>query len=419
MTLYELQNSIRELGGQIRAAAAALSAAAADPNASTSNLTTQRDALNAMNERMAALQAAYNAQYEAETNALPAGAQGTPSQQERTLRDILKSNEYARAFASAVRCGARPSRPMMDEKHKVLYDALTIAGGSPAGEDGGFLVPEDIDNTIRELRRDFSPLSDLFNVEAVSSNTGWRVVDAAPATGMTALPSEVPSAGIAQDDQPAFAKVTYSLTTYGLIVPVSNELANDEVANLFGYLARWFAKKQILTENALLKTKLETLTAGQVAATDNAVDALKSALNKGLDPAISAMATILCNQDAFDYLDMQKDDNGRPLLQPDPTNATNMLFKGRRVKMVSNALLPTRTVSTTGATKGDYFPIYVGDFKEFATLFVRQPLEVVSTDIGGNAFRTNSIEVRGISRMAVSTFDTSAAVRKEIFVAAT
>ena len=81
--------------------------------------------------------------------------------------------------------------------------------------------------------------------------------------------------GIAQDDQPAFAKVTYTLTTYGLIVPVSNELANDEVANLFGYLARWFAKKQILTENALLKTKLETLTAGQVAATDNAVDALR------------------------------------------------------------------------------------------------------------------------------------------------
>ena len=200
MTLNELQNSIRELGGQIRAAAAALSAAAADPNASTSNLTTQRDALNAMNERMAALQAAYNAQYEAETNGLPTGAQVTPPQQERTLRDILKSNEYARAFASAVRCGARPGRPMIDETHKVLYDALTIAGGSPAGEDGGFLVPEDIDNTIRELRRDFSPLSDLFNVEAVSSNTGWRVVDAAPATGMTALPSEVPSAGIAQDD---------------------------------------------------------------------------------------------------------------------------------------------------------------------------------------------------------------------------
>ena len=93
----------------------------------------------------------------------------------------------------------------MDEKHKVLYDALTIAGGSPAGEDCGFLVPEDIDNTIRELRRDFSPLADLFNVEAVSSNSGWRVVDTAPTTGMTALTSEIPEDGIAQDDQPAVA----------------------------------------------------------------------------------------------------------------------------------------------------------------------------------------------------------------------
>ena len=417
MTLNELQNSIRELGGQIRNAAAALSAAAANASTPTTDLTAQRDALNDMNARMAALQAAYATQHEAEGEALPNAPQG--QQQERGLRDMLKSNEYARAFASAIRTGARPARPMTDERHKVLYDALTIAGGNPAGEDGGFLVPEDIDHSIREYRREFGPLSDLFNVESVSTNSGWRVVDNAPTTGMTALTSEIPAGGIPQDDEPSFAKVTYSLTTYGLIVPVSNELASDEVANLFGYLSRWFAKKQIITENGLLKAKLDTLTAKQITAADDAVGALKAALNKELDPAISAMAVVLCNQDAFNYLDLLKDDNGRPLLQPDPTSATSMLLKGRRVKMVSNSLLPTRTVTTTGATKGDYFPLYVGDFKEFATLFTRQPLEVVSTDIGGNAFRSNSIEVRGISRMGVSTFDTKAAVRKEIFIPAT
>lgn len=58
-------------------------------------------------------------------------------------------------------------------------------------------MPEDIDNTIRELRRDFSPLSDLFNVEAVSSNTGWRVVDTAPTTGHDRATSEIPEDGIA------------------------------------------------------------------------------------------------------------------------------------------------------------------------------------------------------------------------------
>ena len=46
MTLTEMQNSIRELGGQIRTAATALASAAADPNTPTATLTQQRDALN-------------------------------------------------------------------------------------------------------------------------------------------------------------------------------------------------------------------------------------------------------------------------------------------------------------------------------------------------------------------------------------
>ena len=132
-----------------------------------------------------------------------------------------------------------------------------------------------------------------------------------------------------------------------------------------------------------------------------------------------ALSTIIVNQDGFNYLDALKDDNGRPLLMPDPTNATGTLLKGRRVKVLSNAVMPTRTVSTTGATKGDYYPIYIGDFTQYATLFQRQPLELTSTDIGGTAFRTNSIETRCIARMGASVFDSAAAVRKEIFIPAT
>lgn len=417
MTLTEMQNSIRELGGQIRTAATALASAAADPNTPTATLTQQRDALNEMNARMAALQSAYSAQADGESNGLPTRGQSGAALQDKGLRAMLKSNEYALAFADALRTGARPGRPMRSEKHKVLYDALTIAGGDPAGEDGGFLVPEDIDNTIRERRRDLSPLADLFSVEPTSANSGWRVMDASPTAGMTALTSEIPSGGIATDDQPEFIKVPFSMTTYGLIVPVSNELANDEAANLFGYLGGWFAKKQVLTENLLLKAKLEALTSANIASTDDAIAAIKRILNVSLDPAISLNAVLLTNQDGFDFLDQQTDEYGRPMLQPDPTSATTMLFKGRRVKMVANSLLPTRTDSTAGSTKGDYFPIYVGDFTQYATLFQRQYLEVTSTDVGGNAFRNNSIEVRGLSRMCVSVFDTDAAVRREIFTA--
>lgn len=196
MTLTEMQNNIRELGGQIRAAAATLAAAAADPKTPTATLTQQRDALNDMNARMAALQSAYNAQHDGEASGLSMNGQSGTHDQDSSLRPMLKSNEYARAFADAVRSGARPGRPMQSEKHKVLYDAMTIAGGDPAGEDGGFLVPEDIDNTILERRRAMSPLADLFNVETTSANSGWRVMDNAPTEGMTALTSEVPRAAL-------------------------------------------------------------------------------------------------------------------------------------------------------------------------------------------------------------------------------
>ena len=126
MTLTEMQNNIRELGSQIRAAAATLAAAAADANTPTATLTQQRDALNEMNARMAALQSAYNAQGEGESGGLPTGVQTGSATQDRGLRAMLHSNEYARAFADALRSGARPGRPMQNEKHKVLYSNANI-----------------------------------------------------------------------------------------------------------------------------------------------------------------------------------------------------------------------------------------------------------------------------------------------------
>lgn len=366
------------------------------------------------------LQAQYateKALFEAERDLIPTPVATKKTSEVTSKMEILKSNEYAQAFAYAMRNGITPAKGKNDEKLAPLYAALTIAGGDPAGEDGGFLVPEDIDHKIREFRREMKPLADLFTTESVKTNSGWRVVDAAPTTGFTALASEIPSAGIAENDQPIFAKVNFALATYGLILPVSNELAADEVANLFNYLAKWFAKKQVITENGLLKAKLELLAASNILTTDNPVSKIKAILNKSLDPAVSANATILTNQSGFDYLDQLVDGLGRPILQPDPVNGTPMAFKNKPVVMVSDALLPNRVVTTVGATKGTYYPIYVGDFRQYATLFTRQPLELRSTDIGGNAWKTNSIEFRAITRLGASVFDSAAAVRREIFIA--
>ena len=414
MNMTEMKNSIAQLGREIHDDAAKLAAMAMDDMQKDEDVARQRGALDAKVARLNALQTAYNAQLgESAGNLQPTG---DPAQ-ERTRSELLKSREYARAFAHAIRTGARPGHDMAAAQHKILYDALTIGGGSTPGEDGGFLVPEEIDHAIHEYSRAVMPLADLFGQMTVNSNSGWFPVATNPSKGMTKMGSEVTQ--ITTSEQPEFKRVSYALSTYADWLPISNELASDEVSNLFGYISNFYARKYVLTRNELALAALDKLTAGAIKKTDDALALLKTALNVELDPEISVLSTILTNQSGFNYLDSLKDDNGRPLLMPDPTQSTGYLFKGRPVKVASNAVLPNRTVTDTGATKGDYYPIYVGNFEQYATLFTRQALELASTDVGGSAFRTNSIEVRGIARLDCQIFDAAAAVKKEIFIPAT
>ena len=408
MKLQEIMNQITTLGGQIQAASAKLAKDAMDQSIPMAEIEQQQSAVQEMQTRMNALQESYRSVKAGTENRLSPIKPEEKKEEKKTMNEIRKSNEYARAFAYAMKHGLNARNGLGNEKVKILYDALTEEGGSPAGTDGGFLVPEDMDNQIRELKRQLNPLSALFNVEAVNSFTGWRVVDTAPTAGMT-LVNEMGT--IPTDDQPAFAKVPYTLVKYALRVPVSNELLSDEVANLMAYLARWFAKKQVLTENGLLITALKTLTASSLIPSGNgrtAIDGLKTALNKTLDPAIAANAFILCSQSAFNELDQIVDDQGRGLLQPNPVDATRRMILGRPVHVVSDAFLPNGTGTGTPAE------VFIGDGREFATLFQKDGFEIASTNIGGNAWITDSTEIRGISRMCVSTFDTSAMVRRSL-----
>lgn len=322
--------------------------------------------------------------------------------------------EYKDAFFYAITNGITPKNGKNDEKVAVLYNALSESGGTPVGSDGGFLVPTSFNNRIIECRRQLVALSDLVTVETVSTPTGWRAIDVKPTAGFTKL-DELEE--IAQDDQPKFTKVTYSLEKYGLIVPVSSELLTENTAGLEAYLARWFARKGIITENKVILGILDALTAKNLTV-GKEVKALTSVLNKDLDPAIAATASIITNQSGFDYLCSLDDTNGRTLIQPDPTTGQPTVFRSHRVLVLSDKELPNRTVTTAGSTKGDYYPLYIGSFKEFMTVFMGKSLEVASTNIGGSAWTTDSVEVRGIMRLDAQKMDGEAVVKREIFIAA-
>lgn len=312
-------------------------------------------------------------------------------------------NEYANAFAKALRNGIPVRALGQHEELAPLANALTISGGSPAGADGGILVPVDFDNMIHRKMKEFVRLADYFNVETVTSATGWRAVETT--ASRKALPLVGENTAIGMTEQPSFTKVEYTIKKYGDRIAVSQELLDDNTAGLLQYIADWFAPRVVMTENTLLLGLLDglsqkTLTAGKE------ISELKSVLNRTLNTAISRNAVLITNGAGYDFLDQLTDTNGRGLLIPDPTAPDVYRFKGRPVVIADADLLPARSET--------YDPVYIGYFKAFGTLFRRKALEFATTNVGGSAWANDAPELRGIVRMDAQKVDEDAAVKREI-----
>ena len=58
--------------------------------------------------------------------------------------------------------------------------------------------------------------------------------------------------------------------------------------------------------------------------------------------------------------------------------------------------------------------IYVGNLKAVGTLFVRKGIEVAATDVGGDAWATDSWEMRALCRMCAVGIDPNAAFKATI-----
>lgn len=323
---------------------------------------------------------------------------------------IRSSNEYTRAFFDSLSMGVTVKSGRSVESLKPLYNALTEGGGSPVGTDGGFLVPIDFDNQIKEVTRQLVDLGNYVSVENVTTLSGWRAIETGKAQqGFSAIDE---LANIPDTEQPAFTKVDYNVRKYGGKIPISNELMEDNAANLIGYLARWLGRKSVLTNNTQILSVWDALSANSYT-TANGIADLKKALNVSLDPDISRNAVFITNQSGWNFLDQLEDAEGRALLQPNPVNATQYRVLNRPVVMMADSLLPNREDATAGTS---FAPLYIGDPTQYTTLFRRQAFEIASTNIGAGAFETDSTIVRGLLRLDAQPVDSAAMVKYEIQV---
>lgn len=331
---------------------------------------------------------------------------------------IRGTEKYADAWLHAMRKGVSPDKGMGMQELAPLYDAeralkaLTIGGGEPVGTDGGFLVPIDFDNRVIQQSKEYIDLSNLVTVETVNVVSGWRVIDSTDSRTKLTKIDEMGT--IKEGDKPKYNKIAYNCSKYGDKLIVSNELMAD-APGLIRELADWWTPKYILTKNDLILTLLNSLTMNPLTGTTDAeqIKALKTLINTGLNTAHSKRAEILTNATGYNTMDNWVDSTGRAMLVPDPKNGEFNLFKNRRVHYADADLIPDVTSDDAA-----YIPYYIGNFKAFCRLFLRQGTRIKSTDIGGNAWDTDSYEIRCTCRMDCQKVDESAVKRAGIKPAA-
>lgn len=281
---------------------------------------------------------------------------------------------------------------------KPLNDAEQRAMSGLKSEDGGMVIPQDIQTMIHNLVRQYDQLQKYVRVEPVTTRSGSRVLekylDITPFANITEMGT------IDEADTPQFSPISYSIKDYAGILPISNTLLQDSDQNLLNYLAQWIARKSMVTRNNQIITKLKALTAKSFSGLDD----VKAFLNTGLDPSLAQNAVILTNQDGYNHLDQQKDTMGRYFLQPDPTQPGRFTVFGKPIAVVANRWLPNTGSEPNAA------PFIVGDLSEAIVLFDRREYEIQTTNVGGDSFKRNSTDARVIDRFDVQLWDTSAAV---------
>lgn len=260
---------------------------------------------------------------------------------------------------------------------------------------GGLTIPEDIQYTIRTLVRQFATLQNLVNVESVTTTSGSRNYEKlSDITPLADLDDE--TAAIGDNDDPELTLIKYAIHRYAGITTVTNSLLKDTVENIMAWLSTWIARKVAVTRNLKI---IEALGKPAKKPTIAKFDDIKDLENNTLDPAIMASSSFVTNQSGYNVLSKVKDAEGRYMLQRDVTQPDTYRLDGKTITVIADKWLP----DVSGA-----HPLYFGDLKQGITLFDRENMSLLSTNIGGGAFEHDNTKIRVIDRFDVEVIDDGA-----------
>lgn len=282
----------------------------------------------------------------------------------------------------------------------------TVSSNTDNGTNGndsaaGLTIPQDIRTMINTLVRQYDSLQQYVRVENVTTSNGSRVyekwTDVTPLTVMDTEDGKIPDL-----DNPRLTIIKYLIKRYAGIITATNTLLKDTAENILAWLSSWIAKKVVVTRNNAI---IGLMGAVPKKSTIANFDDVITMINTAVDPAIIATSKLYTNQSGLNKLALVKTAEGKYLLEPDPTQPNTYIIKGKQVIVIADRWLPNG-----GTASAPLYPLYYGDISQAITLFDRENMSLLPTNIGAGAFETDTTKIRVIDRFDVQSTDSEALV---------
>lgn len=274
---------------------------------------------------------------------------------------------------------------------------------------GGVTVPNDVQTRIKELQRKKFDIRKYVSVEPVGTMKGSRPIEAnAPEAEGFASVDE--GKEIQEMHEPEFTEIDYNARKYAGFIPVTNELLEDSSENFLAFIEKWMAKNEINTYNYQVFNGSGTKAAEGIMTeatkesgklldrvkkvdTTPTLKTFKTVWNKDLENVSSDNICIFTNADGYDFLDGMEDKKGNPYLQPDVTKASGNKFSEYEIVKVPSNIL--KNIEDSDITRT---PFIIGDLEMLYNIFDRKAMSVESTKIGGDSWRKDHTELKGVFR---------------------
>ncbi|NVO88946.1 phage major capsid protein [Lactobacillus rhamnosus] len=345
----------------------------------------------------------------------------------KDLDAAKKARDFAKATLNDAKAEAEANKPEpiaekhikvgkpVDQKKEFLQtfrDMMTgkinpmniVTSGSDGDKSGaGLTIPADIQTNINQLKRQYASLEPYVRVENVNTPTGSRVYEKwSDVTPLANLDDETGTIG--DNDDPQLTKVTYKIHRFAGISTITNTLLADTDQNLEAWIEQWVSRKDVVTRNnGILSVMNAAPKKPSVSKFDDIIDIAYTAV----DPAITATSVFMTNVSGFATLAKVKDAMGQYLIQANVTPDMPYSIRGHQVIVISDKWLPD-AVDNKGAFVSH--PLYFGDLSQACTLFDRQQMTLLATNIGASAFETDATKLRFIDRFDVESTDKDAFV---------